>query len=76
MLHAITQHTEVLTKNEDSRSPFGAWRYLALTLTYQPKTLSASPNQDRSLRLTCFSLDGFPSSIYDYKQDFINYKDL
>jgi hypothetical protein len=59
-----------------TRSPFRAWHYLALTLTYQPEVLPASPNQDISLRLTCNSLDGFPSSIYDYGQSFINYKDL
>jgi hypothetical protein len=46
------------------------------TPTYQPEALPASPNQNRSLRLTCYSLDGFPNSIYDYEQSFINYKDL
>jgi hypothetical protein len=62
--------------NDDSRSSFGAWYYFALTPTYQHEALTASPIQDRSLRLTCYSLDGFSSSIYDYKQYFINYKDI
>jgi hypothetical protein len=57
-------------------SLFGAGHYLALKSTYRPEALPASPNQDRSLRLTCYSLDGFLSSIYDYEQSFINYKDL
>jgi hypothetical protein len=39
-------------------------------------TLTASPNQDRLLRLTCYSLDGFFNSIYDYEQSFINFKEL
>jgi hypothetical protein len=39
--------------------------------------ISASPNQDRSLKLICYSLNRFSSSIYDYEQiSFINYKDL
>jgi hypothetical protein len=25
--------------------------------------------------LTCYSLDGFRTSIYDYEQSFINYKE-
>jgi hypothetical protein len=56
-------------------SLFGAYNH-ALIPTYQPEALPASPNQDKSLRLTCYSLEGFPSSIYDYEQSFISYKDL
>jgi len=59
-----------------TRSPLGAWHYFALAPTYQPKALLASPNQDGSLILTCYSLDRFLSSIYDYVRSFINYKDL
>jgi hypothetical protein len=49
---------------------------LALTPTYQPDALPTSPNQDRLLRLTCYNQDGFPNSIYEYEQSFINYKNL
>jgi hypothetical protein len=57
-------------------NPFGAWHYLALIITYLPETLPTFPNQDRSLRLIYYNLDEFSKSIYDYKQSFINYKDL
>jgi len=50
--------------------------YLALTPIYQSEALLASPNQDKSLRLTCYSIYGFPNSIYEYEQSYINYNDL
>jgi hypothetical protein len=62
-------------KNDDSRSPFGALYYFALTSTYQPEALSAFANQDRLLRLICNYLHGFFNSIYEYEQYFISYKD-
>jgi hypothetical protein len=69
-MYIILNHS--VEKNDDLRNPFGSWHYLALTQTYQLVALLASPNQDKSLKLTCYSLDGFPSSFYDYKQSFIN----
>jgi hypothetical protein len=44
---------------------------MLITPIYQPETILVSPNQDRSLRLICYSIDGFPNSIYDYKQSFM-----
>jgi hypothetical protein len=56
-MYIIINHS--VEKNDDSRSPFGAWHYLALTPTYQLEALPTSPNQDILLRLTCYSLDEF-----------------
>jgi hypothetical protein len=68
--HSLSQYW----KYDDSCNPFSAWHYLAVRPIYQPEALLSFPNQNRSLRLTCNSLEGFLNSIYDYEQSFLSYK--